>query len=231
MKKNIFAIFLIASIFTISCQNQHEVDNKIQLSKEEVTIWIGQKANIRILSAGSSTFTIKSENDQIARADIIGDVITITARENEGIVNLVLTNKFDEINKTIRVHVKTLSGAWKATGGNVKVDIDNNEGVKETIEEEVLTLISKIHSVGFDNTTHKLTVFTTDHLKYYGIYSFKNMLLEMSYMNRIEKYSVCFLGERNIQLKQDLTDLFAKKYPNTKVNKVEIDRLFTYISF
>ena len=112
------------------------MDNKIQLSQDEITIWIGQKAEIRILSSGSSTFTIKSANDQIARADIIGDVITITAGESDGMVNLILTNKLGEVNKTIRVYVKTLSGAWKASGGNIKVDIDDTESVKKSIENE-----------------------------------------------------------------------------------------------
>jgi hypothetical protein len=234
MRINYFSGLLIVLIISlVSCHSDDSV-NSIILKDSNVTIWVGQKDSIAILS-NNKLLTVQSDDERIATSAIKNNTIIISAREQHGHTILRLKDG-SESEITVDVYVQTLFGGWKETETSQykrEVIIDVEDGtIRESIRQQLLELTAKyLHAAyGFDANTQRLEIITDDGERTYGNFQFGNERLTMSYDGRSESYKVSLLGLRFIQLTQDYTEDFKKKYPDAGVCSVLSNRYLLYIS-
>lgn len=222
---NFLIIFLLLSF--VSCEDDNS--EKLHLEQENVTVWIGQEASIKIISEVKS-LSIESDDNTIATAIIKDNTIVIKANKS----GKTILHLKDDLNKyataDIQVYVQTLSGGWKETETSqykyeVTTAADNKEianKLEQDLWESSVKLLRIIYI--FNSKTQELEVIMPDGVRKNGTFLFDNEKLILNYNNNTEIYQVAFLYLGYIQLTQDLTELYKVRYPNAGISKVIVKR-------
>lgn len=213
---------------------------EIKLSKNEVKLWHGQSDRIEILTPTILNVEITIDNEQIADARINKNNIIINTKDI-GNTNIYIKGT-PNYSAKIKVYSCAFNGTWieneipnKNFIYEAQVISDDNESSKK-IEQELLQFAqNKYHSMyAFDFGEAPLVAkirnnndLSTTTYKGTYIYDKINKTLILEYDKYNERYDVKPYSYNIVQLTQNLTKEYQKKYPDIGIKDVVLTKYLT----
>lgn len=223
---NIFIAIIILSLTSCQNDNNHEL---IEVDNDNISLWAGEDTIVNILK-GSGSYTIQSENEQIAIAKIIDSQIHITTKKPGQVLLIMKDSNGEQIQ--INIYANSFKGGWEIYyiekgefATRVKVTA-NDSSLEEQIENQVLTetMMRDRTKFSFNYSDHTLTIVKEEEIE--GLFSFQELTLTMKLPEKEEIYHVSPLSKNTVILTQDLTEKYQNLYQDEEILEVSVSFLF-----